>query len=87
MTFSDEQMRRRLPRRTLVLVIVSALSTVSIVLSYSGLPAVILAGIAVFMWRRGSFDASRRLTTIGWSVYLGINLLQIVVTVFDLGSY
>jgi hypothetical protein len=86
MAFSDEEMRRRLPRRTLVLAIVSALSTVSIILSLPGFPALILAGLAVFMWRRGSFERARRLTTIGWGVFIGVILLQIVATVFDLGT-
>ena len=86
MSFSDEEMNRRLPRRTLVLVIVSALSTASIILTLPGLPAVILAGIAVVMWRRGRFDLAGRLTTIGWSVFIGIIVLQIIVTVLDLGS-
>ena len=87
MTFSDEDMRRKLPRRTLVLVILSAISTVIIIQILPGFPALICSGISVYLWRRGSFDMSRRLTTIGWGIYIVVTLIQIVATVLNLGNY
>jgi hypothetical protein len=69
-----------------VLLVLAGFASVSVFFTAPGVPALALGVFAVLAWRRGSFDRCRQLTTIGWAVFAGIVLLQIVVTVLDAGT-
>jgi hypothetical protein len=80
----------RLPGRTVLLLVLAGASTLSFLLvppifSIPGLPALLIAIVAALSWRNHPARC-RTLTTVGYCVYGGIVLLQIVATVLDLGS-
>jgi hypothetical protein len=89
-TSADEQNQldgapARLPRRTLFLLILGGVASISLIFSPPGIPTLVIAIVATSIWR-GHPEASRKLTTIGYAVFVGVVLVQIIVTVLDLGS-
>jgi hypothetical protein len=89
-TSADEQDRLdgrpdRLPRRTLLLVILGGVASISLLFTLPGIPALVLGIVAASTWRRNP-KRSRKLTTIGYAVFAGVVLLQIVATLLDIGS-
>jgi hypothetical protein len=89
-TSADEQNQldgasARLPRRTLFLLILGGVASISLIFTPPGIPALVIGIVAATSWRRHP-ERSRKLTTIGYAVFAGVVLVQIVVTVLDLGS-
>jgi hypothetical protein len=75
----------RLPRRTLILLILAGVSSISLLFTLPGIPALVLGIVAALSWRTNP-GRCRTLTTVGYSVYAGIVVIQIVATLLDIGS-
>jgi hypothetical protein len=75
-----------LPRSTFVLLLVSGFSTVSLLFTPPGLVALVFAILAVVSWRRSQRSRCRKLTIAGWVAYAAIILLQVVITLADVGA-
>jgi hypothetical protein len=89
-TSADEQNQldgapARLPRRTLFLLILGGVASISLIFTLPGIPALVIGIVAATSWRRHP-ERSRKLTTIGYAVFAGVVLVQIIATVLDLGS-
>ncbi len=68
-----------------LLVILGGVASISLLFTLPGIPALVIGIVAASTWRRNP-ERSRKLTTIGYAVFVGIVLLQIVATVLDVGS-
>ncbi len=74
----------RLPRRTLWLLVLGGVGSISLLFTLPGIPALVIGIVAASSWRRHP-DRCRTLTRAGYWVFLGIVLVQIVATVLDVG--
>jgi hypothetical protein len=75
-----------LPRSTFVLLLVSGFSALSLLFTPPGLVALAFAIPAVVSWRRSKRSRCRKLTIAGWIAYAAVILLQVVITLADVGT-
>jgi hypothetical protein len=75
-----------LPRSTFVLLLVSGFSSVSLLFTPPGLVGLVFAILAVVSWRRSRRSRCRKLTIAGWVGYAAVVLLQVVITLANVGT-